>query len=319
MTTKFFQITDEKSWLEKRKGYITSTQIAALFGLSSYNTAFELYHISRGNIEAEIKENNFMTFGKIIEQPICEMINIEHPEWKIEEFPFFAYDDDDKIGSSFDRILEIENKKYLLEIKSISYAQYKEKFTEHAVDDIEALPQYEIQMHTEMELTKDSGFNGVVMAIFILDTRQLRYIFRSYDPEIGKELRSSAREFWALGEQPAPDYEQDKSIISRVCPAVDPDLQMDATENNRITELAAQYKASKELEKQEKKAADEAYAEIMVLIKNARYAWTNHHKISVSDIKPNKGTVITKDMVGTIIGVKNGYKKLSITATKKDK
>ncbi len=319
MTTKYFEIKDEKSWLEKRKGYITSTQMAALFGLSNYNTAFELYHIINGNIEQEIEENNFMKFGKIIEQPICEMINIEHPKWKIEEFPFFAYDDEDKIGSSFDRAVWIENKKYLLEIKSISYAQYKEKFIEHANDDIEALPNYEIQMHTEMELTKDSGFHGVVMAIFILDTRTLRYIFRSYDAEIGAELRSSAREFWALKEQPRPDYARDKKVISRVCPAVNPDFQMDATKDERLTELAAQYKASKDLEKQEEKAAKEAYAEIMVLIGKARYAWTNNHKISVSDIKENKGKVITQDMVGTIVGKKKAYKKLTINLTKKDK
>lgn len=319
MTTKFMEIKDEASWLEKRKGYITSTQISALFGLSKYSTAFELYHISRGNIDGEIKDNNFMKFGRIIEAPICEMINIEHPEWKIEEFPFFAYDDYDKIGSSFDRAVWIENKKYLLEIKSISYSQYKKGFVEHSVDDIEALPQYELQMHTEMELTKDNNFNGVVMAVFILDTRQLRYIFRSYDPEVGKELRASAREFWALLKQPEPDFERDRSIISKVCPSVIPDSELDATENNRITELAAQYKASKDIEKQEKKAAEAAYAELMVLAGTARYVWTNDHKISISDVKPNEGEIITQDMVGTVTGVKKGYKKLTITATKKDK
>ncbi len=318
MITKFMEITDEASWLEKRKGYITSTQIAALFGLSPYNTAFELYHITRGNIDANIEENNFMKFGKLIEQPICQMVALEHPEWRICDFPYFAHDDSDKIGSSFDRVVWIKKKKYLLELKSISYKEYKNKFTEHSEHDIEAPPHYELQMHTEMELTKDHHFDGVVMAVFILDTRQLRYIFRSYDPEVGKGLRDAVREFWALKEQPEPDYTQDKSIISQVCPPVDPDLQMDATNNNRITELAAQYKASKDLIEQEKKAADTAYAELMLLAENARYVWTDYHKISISDIKTNEGKVITQDMVGTICGAKKGYKKLSITATKKD-
>jgi len=318
MATEYFEITDEASWLEKRKGYITSTQISALFGLSTYNTAFELYHISRGNIEQEFKENNFMLFGKIIEQPICEMINIEHPDWEIAPFDVFAYDDDDKIGSSFDRIVMIDGKKYLLEIKSISYGEYKKKFTEHSADDIEASPHYECQMATEMELVKDDGFHGVVMAIFILDTREMKYLFRTHDAEMGAALRQSVRDFWALEEQPEPDYAMDKSIIARVCPALNPDLQMDATKNNRITELAAQYKTSKELVKQEDKAADAAYAELLILLKDARYAWTNGHKISVSDIKANEGKPITKDMVGTITGKRNGYKKLTITATKKD-
>lgn len=318
MTTQYMEITDEASWLEKRKSYITSTQISALFGLSTYNTAFELYHISRGNIEEERKENNFMAFGKIIEQPVCEMVAIEHPEWKIYPFNQFAHDDEDKIGSSFDRILMIDDKKYLLEIKSISYSEYKKKFTEHAVDDIEASPHYECQMMTELELVKNDGFEGVVMAIFILDTRQLRYIFRSYDAEMGAQLRKAVRDFWAMEEAPDPDYARDKQLIARLCPAADPDKQMDATENNRITELAEQYKSSKELVKQEEKAAAEAYAELMVLMGDNRYAWTNSHKISASDIKANEGKEITQEMVGTIVGQKKAFKRLTITATKKD-
>lgn len=318
MPTKFFKITDEASWLEKRKGYITSTQIAALFGLSNYHTAFELYHISRGNIDGDIKENNFMKFGKIIEQPVCEMINIEHPDWKIEEFPFFAYDDEDKIGSSFDRVIYVDGKKYLLEIKSISYAEYKKKFTEHSEDDIEAMPQYELQMHTEMELTTGEGFDGVLMAVFILDTRTLKYIFRTYDSEVGAELRASAREFWALKEQPEPDYERDKSIIARVCPALNPDSQMDATEDVRITELAAQYEASRQVEKQEKAAADKAYAELLLLVGDHRYVWTTDHKISASDIKASEGKLITEEMVGTYISSKKAYKRLTIKPQKKD-
>jgi putative phage-type endonuclease len=316
MKTNYFKITDKASWLEKRKGYVTSTQVAALFGLSNYNTAFELYHIKNGNIEENIEENNFMKFGKIIEQPVCEMINIEHPDWKIEEFPYFAYDDEHKIGSSFDRVLHIDGKKYLLEIKSISYSQYKEKFTEHSPEDIEASSGYEIQMHTEMELTKNDGFEGVIMAVFILDTRQLRYIFRTYDPEVGKGIRKAVCEFWSMKEAPKPDYEADKSIIARACPKVNPDYTMDATENNRITELAEQYKNSKELEKQEAKNADVAYAELMMLLKDAKYAWTNYHKITVSDVKPNEGKIITPDMVGTVVGKRSGYKKLTIKESK---
>ncbi len=319
MPTQLMQITDEASWLEKRKGYITSTEMAALFGLGKYNTAFELYHIKRGNIESAVEENNFMKFGKILEEPICEIIKIEHSEWEIEKYPFFAHDDDDKIGSSFDRVIWVEGKKYLLEIKSTSYAQYKEDFIEHDNNDIEAPSHYEIQMLMEMELTKDEGFHGVLMAVFILDTRQLKYIFRTYNLDIGTELRIAAREFWALKEQPEPDYARDKSIISQVCPAVNPECQLDATENNRITELAAQYKASKELIKQEEAAAEAAYAELMILIGNARYAWTNSHKITASDIKENPGTLITQEMVGTITGAQKGFKRLTITETKKGK
>lgn len=315
MKAQVLHITNEAEWLEKRKSYVTSTEVAALFGLSPYMTAFELYHIKRGSIDGSIPDNNFMKFGKILEAPICEMIKLEHPSWEISDFPYFYYDDNDGIGSSYDRAVIIDGKKYALEIKSTSYAEYKKNFIEHSDDDIEAPPHYEIQMQTEIELLEGNGFSGCIMAVFILDTRELKYIFRERNKIVCEEMRKAVKSFWEMTEPPAPDYARDKSIISRICPAVNPDVQMDATQNNRVTELAAQYRLSKDLIKQEEANADAASAELLKLLGDARYAWTNSHKITVSDIKPNPGKVVTPEMVGTFIGARSGYKRLTIKST----
>lgn len=319
---KAAKITDEAKWLEKKKRYVTSTEVAALYGLSKWQTAFELWHMKRGNIPHPEIDNNFLKFGKIIEQPICEMIVLEHEDWKIEEFPYFIYDDEDKIGSSFDRVVKINGQNWLLEIKSISYAQYMDKFIEHEKDDIEASPQYEVQMQVELEMaSKFSSYNfaGCVMAVFILDTRELRYIFRDKDDEVCAEIRQAVRDFWTSEEPPEPDWARDKTIIGKVCPFLEPDTVMDATERDDIEELAAQYKASKDLIKQETEAADAAYAKLMVLVGTNKLIWSKGHKITVSDIKPNSGKPITQDMVGQITGARDGYKRLTITPQKKGK
>lgn len=317
MTTQLFKIENEKDWLEKRKSYITSTQIPALFGLEMdyAPTAFELFHITRGNLEDSFKANKFTIFGKLVEPTICKMINVEHPEWIIEEYPFFAYDDTDRIGSSFDRFVRIGDKKYLLELKSTTYGEYKKKFTEHAEDDIEAPTAYEVQMQTEIEMVKAEGFDGILMAVFIADTRELKYIFRTHDETMCNAIRIAVKDFYSLTVAPEPDYAKDKSIIARVAPAADPKNEMDATENQRVTELAAIIRASKDLIKQEEAAAEAAQAELMMLIGTAKKVWTNSHKISIADIKPNVGTLITAEMVGTFYGAKNGYKRMTITAT----
>lgn len=317
MPTALMKITNEAEWLEKRKNYVTSTQIPALFGLEMdyAPTAFELFHITRGNLEDGFKANKFTLFGQLVEPTICKMINVEHPDWIIEDFPFFAYDDADKMGSSFDRIVRIDGKKYLLELKSTTYGQYKQKFTEHSEDDIEAPTAYEVQMQVELDMVKDQGFDGILMAVFIADTRELKYIFRKHDAAMCVAIRSAVFDFNNLQEAPAPDYAKDKSIIARVAPAADPKNEMDATTNQRIEELAAQVRAAKDLIKQETEAADAAQAELMMLIGTAKKVWTNGHKISVADIKPNQGTLITAEMVGTHYGAKAGYKRMTITAT----
>lgn len=313
-TSQKMLITDEAAWLEKRRAYVTSTEVSALYGLSKWKTAFELWHNKRGTLPEEKIEGNFITFGKIMEQPIVEMIKIGHPEWLIEPFPYFMYDDTDKIGSSFDRLIHIQGKTGLLEIKTISYAKFMEDFIEHEDGTIEATPMYEVQMQTELEVAGDYDF--IVMAAFIADTRQLKYIMRQRDREVGNEIRAAVREFWSMPEAPEPEWERDKSVIAKVAPFLKKDSQLDATENTEITELAAQYKASKDLIKQEEEAAAKAKAKLLMALGDKNYAWTNTHKITVSDIKPSEGKLVTTDMVGTYINPRSGYKRLTITEQK---
>lgn len=316
MTTKYLQIKDEAEWLEKRNGYITSTEVSALFGLSPWTTAFELYHRKRGLYEHTLEDNNFLAFGRLIEEPVCQMVLIEHPDWKIAPMRVFAYDDQDKFGASFDRVVTLSDGSVgLLEVKSISYREYKKKFIEHSPDDIEAPENYEVQMQAQLDVIQRYDF--CLMVVFVLDTRELKYIYRKRDAEMGAKLRASVKNFWKMTVPPEPDYSMDKALIAKLSPSCDPDKTLDATEDNRITELAAMYKSEKELEKQSKENAEKFYAELMSRLGNARYAWTNGHKITASDVKANEGTEITQDMVGQRINARSGYKKLTITEIKK--
>ena len=116
---------------------------------------------------------------------------------------------------------------------------------------------------------------------------------------------------------PEPDYSRDKQLISKLAPSANPDFILDATEDTRISELAAMYKAEKELEKQSKQNADKFYAELVDKLGKNRYAWTQNHKITCSDVKPNEGKLITDDMVGERLGARDGFKRLTITEIKK--
>lgn len=311
---KFLNITNEEEWLAKRKNYVTSTEASALFNCNPYKTYYELWHIKRGIIEEAKVDNKFIKFGKIIEEPVCQMIQYEHPDWFITPFNVFAYDDYNKMGSSFDRVIHMENKVGLLEVKSISYKQYKKDFIEHVDTDIEAPPHYEIQMQVELECAERYDF--CLMAIFILDTRELKYIFRGRDEQMGGQIREAINEFWNMSVAPEPDYSRDAGLIARLCPKLDPNKSMDATENAEVCLLAAQYKSSKELIKQEEINAEKSYNKLLVLLGDIRYAWTNEFKITASDVKASEGKVITQEMVGTVTGKRNGYKKLTITGVK---
>ncbi len=324
MATKLMKIEDEAAWLQKRKGYVTSTEVASLFGMQMayMPSAYELWHIKKGIISGDIEQTNHIIFGKLMEDVIVQMAKIENPEWEFEAFPFFAYDDEDKIGSSYDRSVMINGAKWMAEIKSISYGVYKEKFTEDSDSGfiLEAPDAYEFQMQTELELLRDDDeIQGCVLIVFIADTRTIKYLFRRHDRAMGAGMRAAVKEFFAVDTPPAPDYSVDKSVIAKVAIKAIGDKEIDATADIRLEELCAFYKASKALEKQEEANAGTYYAEIMHKLGDAKKAFTNRFRVTVSDIAPSEGTTITEEMVGTVIGTRAGYKKLTITDTMKGK
>lgn len=283
MTTQLMQIKDEESWLEKRKGYVTSTEVSAIYGLNTYLTHYELWHQKRGLLPVVREENNFMLFGKLMEDVVCQMALIEHPDWNIAPMRVFAYDDNDKIGSSFDRVVTIPDKGTgLLEIKTTSYKYWKEKFIEQD-GHIEATPMYEVQFQTELEVI--NRYDWILSIVFIADTRTLKYIFRERDREMGTVLRQAVKDFWASTETPEPDFSRDKSAIAKLMPTAEKGKAMDATNNERVIFLATAIKSEKDLEKQSKENAETFTAELLTLVQDYQYVWTNTHKITVVDSK----------------------------------
>ena len=94
----------EEKWLETRKFYINSTESAALFNLSPYLTAFELYHLKTGNIEDGFVETERTKAGKFLESSIAEFAGAELG-LEVEPFKDYLYDEDIKMGSSFDYVV----------------------------------------------------------------------------------------------------------------------------------------------------------------------------------------------------------------------
>lgn len=283
MTTQLMQITDEQSWLDKRQGYVTSTEVAAIYGLSPYVTHYELWHQKRGLLPIVREENNFMLFGKLMEDVVCQMVLHEHPDYKIMPMRVFAFDDDDKIGSSFDRVVTTPDKGTgLLEIKTTSYKYWKEKFIEEN-GHIEATTQYEVQFQTELEVI--NKYDWILSVVFIADTRTLKYIWRDRDREMGLVLRQAVKDFWKSTEPPEPDYSRDKSAIAKLMPKAEKGKSLDATQNDRIIYLSSAIRNEKDLEKQSATNAETFTAELLTLVKDYQYVWTDTHKISVVDSK----------------------------------
>lgn len=277
---KIIPIIEVDDWLDLRRKHITSTESASLFGMQmpSMPTAFELWHIKRGLISGDVEANNYMIWGRIFQEAICEVIQVENPAWKISPFAVFA--SDGAMGSSFDYfILHPERGQCLLEIKMTTYREWKEKYIED--DDgefIEVPDYYETQCQHQLEVIDD--YEWICLAVAIVDTRQIKYIWRARDRGFGRAIRDRINSFIALEAPPPPDLEKDADLLARMHRANNTDAVYNGTEDAEFNIAAQAYLDENEKEKAAKKAKDRAKSQIILRMGQNNSAWGTAARVS---------------------------------------
>lgn len=281
MPTKLMTITDEAAWLEKRKSYVTSTESASLFALQmpSLPTAYELWHIKRGLIDGNVAENARMVWGKRLEHAIAEGIAQDNG-FHLMPMNAFAYDDDAKMGSSFDYVIQLSDGTLaLLEIKTVSYRDYKEKFIEDSDSDfIEAPAYYEIQVQHELECL--DKYDRCLLAVFVMDTRDVKMLWRNRDRDMGAALRKKVREFWDMAEPPPPDMLADSDLLARMQRANSTDKAYDASADGDFEIAFMAYTQETQKEKSAEQAKKIARSRMVMAMGDCNTAWCNSGRVT---------------------------------------
>lgn len=69
---------DSATWQAERAKDVTSTESAALFGLSPDLTRFELFHRKRGNVPVVLEPNERMGWGLRLQDAIARGVASDH-------------------------------------------------------------------------------------------------------------------------------------------------------------------------------------------------------------------------------------------------
>ena len=99
-TTEIIPFTTEEAWLQARQRDVTSTESAALFGMSPYVTRYDLWHRKRSGTAPEFKTNDRMKWGNRLEAAIAHGI-AEEQGWEIRPMKEYMRDPDARMGSSY--------------------------------------------------------------------------------------------------------------------------------------------------------------------------------------------------------------------------
>ncbi len=311
---------DEAHWHAMRAQDLTSTDVAALFGLSPYKTAFELWHEKRSGEVARVKDNDRMRWGRRLESVVAEGI-AEERGWQARPFKEYGRLPELRLGASFDYRVRPNHTgtdspdDSILEIKTVDALAFRNGWTIED-DYVEAPAHIELQVQHQMLV---SGLRRAYIGVLIGGNR-IEILEREADDQVHAGIIAAARKFWdsiEAGTPPAPVMPDDAQAVIRLNQHAEPGKLIDARDNALIAELVQQYDY---LGRQAKAISDErdvVKAELLKAIGDAEKVLLDGFSVSAGFTGPSLGTLVTPEMVGTYVGARSGFRNLRVTAKKK--
>lgn len=307
MSIEIINPTDKNHWLECRTKDITSTEVAALFGLSPYITEFELWHRKKEGVVAKFEENERMKWGTALQDAIALEVAKEQ-RWTIRRMDEYMRDKELRAGSSFDFSIEevidadpavVPDCSGLLEIKNVDSLAFRDGWIEDDAGNIEAPLHIEIQVqHQLMVSGRAYAYIGALVG-----GNKLVLIKREPNPKIFASITAKISAFWksiASNIPPAANFERDAEFISKLYGYAETGKIVYC--GPEMTTMAREYKRLGDIAKDADTARKALKAQMLTAIGDAEKAEGEGFKISASMVSG-----------GPVSYVREGYRDFRIT------
>ena len=323
----------EADWLALRAQDLTSTDVPALFGLSPYKTAFELWHEMKSGQAVPFTENERIKWGRRLEATVAQGI-ADDQGWSIRPMKEYVRLDGLRIGSSFDfRILAnppidlrpgagnrgplmvgtiergidtipvVADDDAILEIKCVDWLMFRDGWT---IDEgfIEAPAHIEIQVQHQMLV---SGLRRAYIGVMV-GGNDIRVIEREADPDVHRAILAKCAEFWQSideGRAPDPVMPDDAEAVIRMHQFAEPGKLFDARNDAQIASLVQQYHQLGQVEKDAGEQRKVLKAEILQRIGEAEKVLLDGFSVSAGMVGPAE-----------VAYTRAGYRNFRVTAKK---
>lgn len=293
-------------WKGLRKHDITSTESAALFGLSPYMSKFELYHRKRRKDITEIQMNDRMLWGSRMESIIAEGIGADNGVI-VRKVPEYVRIVRSRMGATFDyeicgvvptteqsrnggittgdtttplQLMFRLHGPGLFEIKATGYVEFRDNWTRNDDRTIEAPGHIEIQLQHQLHV-KDTYKWGAIGVLVAGNTSKVTARLR--DHEVGEGLEAACVQFWSdvkAGREPDPTFPDDAPMIKSLNGKIAEGKIYDGREDKELERLCRLYHRGLSVENVGKAKKEEAQALIMKQIGDASRALVAGYGIS---------------------------------------
>lgn len=276
---QIIQPTNQQDWLRLRTFDITSTDVAALFGISPYTTKFELWHRKQRGDIVEFTENKRMKWGTALQDTIAAQI-AKDKGWTIRRMTEYIRDEDLRAGASFDFAIGEDG---LLEIKNVDNLIYRDNWIEDDNGNIQAPPHIEIQVQHQLLVSgREYAHIGALVG-----GNDEKLIYRKRDEVVIAAIRQAVSDFWvsiAAHNAPEPNFVEDAAFISKLYGYAEPNKVMDVRGDGTFEEKMMLHKKLGEDAKAIGEQRDAIKAELLTIIGDAEKVTGDSFTISAGII-----------------------------------
>ena len=108
----------DQEWHDLRMKGITGTDVGAILGVSPFSSAYKIWAIKTGQITDEVKQNQSMRLGQLMEPALLQLFKEEHPELQVHEVGTYAHEDYPFMIANPDGLAVEDDKLWIVEIKT---------------------------------------------------------------------------------------------------------------------------------------------------------------------------------------------------------
>lgn len=250
-------IRDDKHWHELRAKHIGGSDVAALFGASSYNTPYDLYHQRRGTYHPP-EAGLLAEFGNVME-PIIAAYIAEEYHWRLVQCKdYMEHPDHRHLGCTLDYyVVESEHGAGILEIKNVQ--QFSPGWTkERAPDYVEWQVQHQLLVASAAR--KAMGLPpftwAAIGSMHAGNPEDIRIMMRKPDPKAHNAIIQRTTKFWddvQQGNEPPITGGQDYEAVAGI-------FEQSIKEEEAVLDMRGNVEMDKLLDTYAKKKEEERLA-----------------------------------------------------------
>lgn len=278
------KIESPEHWQQLRAKHVGGSEIASLFGESSYLTHFELWVMKSGKVATPFPDNDRIFWGNVLEDAIGRGTALK-TGWQVEKcHDYHVNDNCPGMGCTPDFLIVDKNgRKGILQTKNVDRMQFIQW------EDEQPPMAFLLQLQHELACT---GFTWGVLGILV-GGNDLRLYEYEVHPKAVAKIEAAVKDFWLSVEQAkepkafADDYEMVRLLYNEANNEV-----IDLSGDNYLPELCTIAMEAAERRKAAEKEEKDAKAQIIQKIQNCGRAIVNGFTIKKTQV--NKAEYMVK-------------------------